>query len=221
MYSKIYNWTKTLLGKTLAILAGVVIVMTFVDFLLKWQIYPYIFSTIYMLFRVLYKFAFESLVLICIALLALFLWRLHKKFVSSKPNALEKQILDTKTSLENQVKKISDSVTDQIKSVDTRLSDKMFEIERTLVDFEIENHRDKNQVGEVSMMIKKLNMDIKRKWGAENTLLEIKEYIKKSGMPNYYLEDLHNALKGIPDSLKIVGDEILKLAQERLYNPNK
>ena len=38
-------------------------------------------------------------------------------------------------------------------------------------------------------------------------------------MPNYFLEDLHKALKGVPDSLKIVADEILKLAQEKLYNP--
>ncbi|HCI05392.1 TPA: hypothetical protein DEX28_01465 [Patescibacteria group bacterium] len=219
MYSKIYNWIKTFLGKILAILAGLIVFMTFIDFLLKWQIYPYLFSIVSMLFRVLYEFAFESFVLVCLALLVLSSWRLHRKFVSSKPNVLEKQIVDIKTSLETQIKKSSDSSAAQVKSVDDKLSDKIFEIERTLVDFEIENHRSKNQVGEISKMIKKLNMDIKRKWGVEDTLLEIKEYIKKKDMPNYYFEDLHNALKNVPGSLKMIADEILKLAQEKLYNP--
>lgn len=219
MFSKMYNGTKTLVGKILAVLATSVVVMTFIDYLLKWQIYPYIFNAVFVLFKVLYNFAFESFTLISLATLTVFVWKLHKKFIASKPHALEKQILDIKSSLEAQIKKLSDSNTAQAKSVETRLGDKLFEIERTLVDFEIENHRAKNQVGEISMMIKKLNMDLKRRWGAENDLLEIREYIKKSGMPNYFLEDLHNALKGVPDSLKIIADEILKLAQEKLYNP--
>jgi hypothetical protein len=219
MFSKIYNGTKTFLVKALAVLAAIVVVMTFVDFLLKWQIYPYIFNGIFVLLKIIYALAFEVFVLTWLIILSIIIWRLHKKFSASKPNALEKQILDIKAALEVQIKKSSDSVTTQVKSVETRLNEKVFEMERTLVDFEIENHRAKNQVGEVSMMIKKLNMDIRRKWGAEDTLLEIKEYIKKSGMPNYFLEDLHNALKGVPDSFKIVADEILKLAQEKLYNP--
>lgn len=219
MFSKIYNRTKTFLGKALAVLAAIVVFMTFVDYLLKWQIYPYIFNGIFVLIKIIYAFAFETFVLIWLIILSIIVWRLHKTFSASKPNTLEKQILDIKTALEAQIKKSSDSVTTQFKSIEIILNEKVFEIERTLVDFEIENHRAKNQLGEVSMMIKKLNMDIKRKWGAEDTLLEIKEYIKKSGMPNYFLEDLHNALKGVPDSLKIVADEILKLAQEKLYNP--
>ncbi len=219
MLSKIYNGTKTFLGKAMAVLAAIVVVMTFVDFLLKWQIYPYIFNGIIILLKIIYLFAFETLVLTWLTILSIIVWRLYKKFAASKSNALEKQILDIKTALEAQIKKSSDFVSTQVKSVETRLSEKTFEIERTLVDFEIENHRAKNQVGEVAMMIKKLNMDTKRKWGADNTLLEIKEYIKKSGMPNYFLEDLHDALRGVPDSLKIVSDEILRLAQEKLYNP--
>lgn len=219
MFSKIYNGTKTFLGKVPAVLAAIVVVMTFVDFFLKWQIYPYIFNGIFVLLKIIYAFAFETFVLTWLIILSIIVWRLHKKFSASKLNALEKQIADIKTALETQIKKSSDFVTTQVKSVETRLNEKMFEMERTLVDFEIESHRAKDQVGEVAMMIKKLNMDIKRKWGAEDTLLEIKEYIKKSGMPNYFLNDLHNALKGVPESLKIVADEILKLAQEKLYNP--
>ena len=217
--AKIYNWTKTFLGKAIAVLTGIVLMMTFADYLFKLQIYPYLLSIISVPFRVLYEFAFESFVLVCLVLMALFSWRLHKKIASSKPNALEKQILDIKIFLETQIKKSSDSYTTQIKSIYGKLNDRIFEIERTLVDFEIENHRSKNQVGEISMMIKKLNMDNKRGWGAENTLLEIREYIKKSGMPNYFLDDLHKALKDVSESLKIVADEILKLAQEKLYNP--
>jgi hypothetical protein len=221
MYSKTYNWTKAFISKALPKLVGLVVFMTFIDFLLKWQIYSYIFATVSTLSSLLYRFAFETFVLICLLLLALSLWIFYKKFVNSKPNALEKQVLDIKTSLEAQLKKISDSSVTKIKDVETIFNNKIFEIERALVEFEIEKHRSKGQVGEVSMMIKKLRMDIKRKWGAEDTLLEIKGYIKKNGMPNYYINDLHEAIKVVPDSVKIVGDEIIKLAQENLYNPNE
>jgi len=221
MYSKIFNWTKTFLGKALAILTAAVAVMTFIDFLLKWQIYSYLFSVITAFFGVLHELAFEVFVSGSLVALTLFLWKLQRQFIASKPNALEKQILDTRTQLESQIKKNSDATGVQIKAIETRLNNKLFELERTLVDFEIENHRNKNQVGEVSMMIKKLGMDNKSGYGAEDTLLEIKEYIKKSGMPNYFLEDLNKALKGIPEGLGIVRDEILKIAQERLYNPRK
>ena len=94
--AKIYNWTKTFLGKAIAVLTGIVLMMTFADYLFKLQIYPYLLSIISVPFRVLYEFAFESFVLVCLVLMALFSWRLHKKIASSKPNALEKQILDIK-----------------------------------------------------------------------------------------------------------------------------
>lgn len=219
MYLKIYNWTKTFLAKALGILAALVLVMTFVDYLLKWQIYPYIFRTVSISSGVFYKFAFEIFVLVCLASLALLYWKIRKEVLSSKSNMLEKQIVDTKTLLEGQIKKVSDFVSLQTKGVESRLSEQIFDIKQTMIDFEIENYRTKGQVGEVSKMIEKLQMDVKRGWGAEDTLPEIKEYIKKSGMPNYFLDDLHKALKGVPDSLKRLGEETLKLAEEKLYKP--
>ena len=131
--------------------------------------------------------------------MALCLWKLHKKFISSKPNALEKELGDTKNIIETQIKKVSDFNTTQIKNMEARLDDRLFKVERTIVDFQIESYRNKGQVGEIAAMIEGLKMDIKRGWGAEDTLLEIKECINKNGMPNYFFNDLHLALKGVPE----------------------
>lgn len=216
--SKIYNWTKTFIGRVLAIVASIVVVMTFVDYLLKWQIYPYLLHNVTRLLGILYQFAFESFLLLCLVLLFFFFLKLQRRVGNLKPAALEKQITETKTALETQVKKLSDSTSTQIKSIESRFDGKIFDIKHTIVEFEIEYHRNKGQVGEVSKMVEKLGMDLKRGWGAEDTLLEIKEYIKKRGMPNYFLDDLHKILEKLPSSMKGIGDEILKLAQERLYN---
>src|SRR3989344_6345550 len=116
MYSKIFNWTKTFLGKALAILTAIVVVMTFIDFLLKWQIYPYLFSVVTAFFGVLHEFAFEVFVSVSLVVLTLFLWKLQKQFIGSKPNALEKQILDTRTHLESQIKKNSKGLSWILKS---------------------------------------------------------------------------------------------------------
>ena len=216
---KILHWAKTLLGKIMTIIAVVVLVMTFIDFLLKWRIYPYLINTSTGLLKLLYQFAFESFVLLCLVFLFFSFRKLQKRLENSKPDALEKQITTLRTATEAQIKKLSESTANQIKSIENRFNDKFFGIQYTIVEFEIEHHRSRGQVGEVSKMIEKLGMDLKREWGAENTLLEIREYIKKSGMPNYFFDDLYKTLERLPSSMKGIGEEILKLAQEGLYDP--
>jgi len=215
----IFGYTKTFIGKVVAFLAAIVVIMTFVDFLLKWQIYTFLLSVTNKLFEILSQFAFEAFILLWLVLLSYLFWRLHKQVKDSKPNELHEEITNLKSTLEAQIKKLSETTNSQIKTIDNRINNKVFDIEYTLVKFEIERYRSKNQVGEVAQMIKKLDMDSKRGWGFEDTLLEIKEYIKKSGMPSYFLDDLHKSLEKLPDSVKGFGDETLKLAQERLYNP--
>ncbi len=99
----------------------------------------------------------------------------------------------------------------------TTLEKEIFEIRRSLVEFEIENHLKKRQVGAMRKMIEKLEMDIKRTWGADDTLVEIKQYILEHGMPNYYFTDLQNVLEKLTPEFKLLKDEILKLAQEKIY----
>lgn len=217
--NKILNWAKTFLGKIITVIATVVIIMTFVDFLLKWQIYPYILNIVAKLLELLYLFAFESFVLLGLVFLFFSFWKLQKRVANSKPDALEKQIANLKVAVETQIKKLSDSTTTQIKSTENRFNQQFSDIKYTIVEFEIEHHRNKEQVGEILKMIEKLEMDLKRGWGAENTLLEIREYIKKSGMPNYFFGNLCKTLKKLPSNMKSIGEEILKLAQEKLYNP--
>jgi hypothetical protein len=221
MYSKIFNWTKTFVGRIITVLAGIVVVMTFMDFLLKWQIYSYLFDITTSFLALFYKFPFEFFFLSCLVLLSFFIWRLNKQLINSRPGALEKKIIDTKNSLEVQMKKNLDLNTSQIKKVEDNTKEQLLDIRRIIVDFEIENHRNKNQVGEVSKLIEKLGMDIERGWGTEDTLLEIKEYIKQKGLPTYFLNDLDRTLKDVPGNLNKLRDEILNLAQEKLYNPYK
>ena len=217
MYLKIFNLTKTFTGKTSTFLAAAVVVMTFIDYLLKWQIYPYLFNILAPFFGVLYKFAFESFVLICLVFLTFSVWKLRKQLIISKPNALEKQILDTKVQLENQIKKNSESIVFQMKALETRLDGRLFNVERTVVDLEIEDHKKKKQVGAMAMLLKKLAMSKRQGWGEEDTLFEIKEYIKDRGMPSTYLAEFNKSLAGCSDDLKILKDDVYKLAQEKLY----
>lgn len=130
---------------------------------------------------------------------------------------MEEQIraLDIKIDKENRA--TQDASEKLIKSEVANLEEKIFDIEYTLVDFEIKHHRSKNQVGELSNMIKKLHMDIKRGWGAEDTLMEIREYIKKSGMPHFYIEDLNKAIDHVNSDFSVLTNEIKTLSQEKLY----
>jgi Ca2+/Na+ antiporter len=193
--------------------------MTLIDYVLKWKIYFFLFSWTVPTIIFIYKHAFQAIIALCVVVLFFLYWKLYRRVKNSKNDSLEKQITELKTSVGAQLKKVSESTSAQIKAIETRLNDKIFDIEYTLVEFEIESHRSKNQVGEISMMIIKLGMDLKRGWGAEDSLLEIREYIKKQGMPNYYLSELTTKIKVVPESFKPLGEEILKLAQERLYNP--
>jgi len=205
----------------MAILASVVVLMTFVDYLLKWKIYSYLFDKLSILFSLFCKFPFELFIVIYTAVLTIIIFRMRKEIKNSKLGTLEKELTDAKNSFQNQIKKTSDSIAIQINSVQNNFEDEIFDIKKTIIDFEIEKFRSKGQVGEISKMIEKLGMDIKARFGAESTLPEIKEYIKKSGMPNYYLDDLHKVLKNLPESLKRLGEETLKLAEESLYDPTK
>ncbi len=218
---KIYFWTKTLIGKIITIITSLVALMTLIDYLLKWQIYSYLFDKLSRLFILVCKYPFELFILICLIIITVIIFRIRKEVKNSKLGILEKELVDAKNSFQNQIKKSSDSIAIQIKSIQTKFENEIFDIKRTIIDFEIEKFRDKGQVGEISRMIEKLEMDIKAGFGAEETLPEIREYVKKSGMPNYYLDDLHKVLKNLPESLKRLGEETLKLAEEKLYSPRK
>ena len=161
----IFNYTRTFLGKTIAFLAMVVVLMTFFDYLFKWQIYSFLLSTTNKLFEIFSLFIFESIALVWLIVLSYLFLRLQKQVKESKPNELHEQITILKTEVKDLIKKFSESSASQIKS------------------------------------------------------LEINEYISRSRMPSYFLDDLHKSLKKLPDSLKGFGDEVLKLAQEKLYNP--
>lgn len=142
---------------------------------------------------------------------------MYKKFEESKPNILEEQIKALDSKVNKDTKAIQEASERLIKSKVANLKEKIFDIEYTLVDFEFEHHRSKNQVGELSNMIKKLYMDIKRGWGAEDTLMEIREYIKKSGIPHFYIEDLNKALELVNSDFSVLTNEIKILSQEKLY----
>jgi hypothetical protein len=86
-----------------------------------------------------------------------------------------------------------------------------------IVELEIENFRSNHQVGELSSLIKKLHMDMESGWNVRDTLMEIREYIKKSGMPHYYIEDLNKALKPLDEDFSVLKNEITTLSKEKLY----
>lgn len=99
------------------------------------------------------------------------------------------------------------------------LEEKIFDLKRSLVEFEIEHHLKKGQIGAMRKMIDKLEMDLKRGWGEDDTIMEIKDYIVESGMPKYYLDDLTKAIEKMPKKLEHINKEVLELAQKRLYDP--
>ncbi|MCH7883171.1 hypothetical protein IIA95_02025 [Patescibacteria group bacterium] len=101
------------------------------------------------------------------------------------------------------------------------LEEKTFNLRRSLVNFEIEGHLKKGQVGAMRKMIEKLEMDIKKGWGEESTILKIKDYIAEKGMPSYYFDNLSKVVKKMPEKFKSINTEVLALAQKNLYDPNK
>ncbi len=212
--NKIKDIFKDLWGKIITILTAVVLFFTFVDFFIKWKMWIFIFSLLLSLFIFIWSHIFETAVLLWLVILTVyFLINRSKNPKVTKENEkldlIEKRLSDT-------IKKQTD-LDAKIKSVESKLDNKIFDIERSLVDFEIEEHLKKSQVGALAMMLKKLTMDIKRGWEVDDTLFEIKDYIKNHGMPHFYFTDLNKALGEIPDDFKLLKEEILKLAQEKLY----
>lgn len=216
---KIFNYTKTLYGKIFSITAALVVFMTFGDFLFKWNIYSFLYSYTDFLWNKMTPYIFEIFIISLIFLILYYLKKLNNRINSSKPNELSNKVDDLKIEFEQQVKKVLEANVAQTKGLEKKMSDKIFDIEYSLVEFEIERYRSNNQVGEVSQMIKKLNMDLQRGWGADETLLEIKAYIERSGMPSYFLDDLHKSIEKLPASIKGVGDTVFNLAQSKVYNP--
>ena len=92
-------------------------------------------------------------------------------------------------------------------------------LKRMIVELEIENFRNGRRVGELSSLIKKLHMDLETGWRVGDTLMEIRGYIKKSGMPHFYVEDLNKALKLVSEDFSVLKKEIATLSQEKLYKP--
>lgn len=87
-----------------------------------------------------------------------------------------------------------------------------------IVELEIERFRSNGQIGEISKLIEKLQMDVERedKHSIRDTLMEIREYIKKGSMPHYYVEDLNKVLKLVEEDFSILANEIKVLSQEKL-----
>jgi len=132
---------------------------------------------------------------------------------------IEKELEAVKSVLQinwhtNAVKKIRE---DLIRTMEVVSSGNTSSLKRMIVESEIENFRSGHQVGELSSLIKKLHMDLEKGWRVEDTLMEIREYIKKSGMPHFYIEDLNKALKLVGEDFSVLKKEIATLSQEKLY----
>lgn len=216
------NFTKNFLNSNfIKILGALVLIFTFLDFLLKWKIFLYLQYVAAFLFinllSLINNFPFEIITSIYLVIITALSLNSLKKIEGTKSSELEKQLIDIKGQLEEQKRKNAADLATQVKSVTNQLDRKIFDIEYRMVELEIESFRNKKQVGELSMLIKKLEMDKKRGWGIEDTLFEIKEYIKENGMPNYYFEDLNRTLEGVLDSFKGIKEDIRELAKEKFY----
>ncbi len=90
-----------------------------------------------------------------------------------------------------------------------------------IVDLKIEHHLKKNQVGALKGMIDKLNLRIDRGWNVESELAMIKKYITESGMPDFYLRDLTTSINKVSEDFKVLKEQILELASNRVYDPTR
>lgn len=106
---------------------------------------------------------------------------------------------------------------DLIRMIEAFSSGNVSPLKRMIVEMEIENFRSGQRVGELSSLIKKLHIDLEKGQRVEDTLMEIREYIKKSGMPHFYIEDLNKVLKLVSDDFSVLKKEIATLSQEKLY----
>jgi hypothetical protein len=123
-------------------------------------------------------------------------------------------------SLNTEISKSIGDIGGKLSSIQDNFSsmkNEMSGMKEDLLDLKIEYHLKKNQIGAIRGMIDKFDITIKKKWGVEGALLQIKEYIKEHGMPDIYLPDLIKSLKNVLEDHKVIKDEILKLANEKLY----
>ncbi len=132
---------------------------------------------------------------------------------------IERELEDVKNVLQikwhtNALSKIRE---DLIRTMEAVSSGNTSPLKRMIIELEIDNFRSRHQVGELSSLIKKLHMDLENGRRVEDTLMEIREYIKKSGMPHFYVEDLNKVLKLVSDDFSILKKEIATLSQEKIY----
>jgi hypothetical protein len=124
-------------------------------------------------------------------------------------NTLLSKLKDSEKSLDRDIKStISDT---------ENMKREIKVIRRTLIEFEIDRHANKGQIGAISKTIKKLAMDIESGYGIEDDLVEIKKYIEKSGMPSYFIKDLTKTLDKCPKEFDWLKSEIMELAQKEIY----
>ncbi len=211
------------------ILTIAVLFFTFIDYWTKWKMWAFICSILVGLFMFLWPYAFEIITVVWFVILTHHVFKNRNKNLratgeNEKIDISEKHLNEKLSIIEKrlneEINKKGVSFDNKLKLLESKLDRKILEIESSLVNFEIEDHLNKKQVGAMSQMIKKLNIDIKRGFGEEDTLFEIKEYIKDKGMPHFYLPDLTNTLAKVPDGFKFLKEDILKLAQEKLYKVN-
>lgn len=114
----------------------------------------------------------------------------------------------------NAVKKIRE---DLIRTMEAVSSGNISPLKRMIVELEIENFRSGHQVGELSSLIEKLHLDLKTDVYVKDDLMEIREYIKKKGMPHFYIEKLNKTLNLVSEDYSMLKKDISTLSQEKLY----
>lgn len=217
MYKKILFWCTPKVKKAMTVIVVITTLLTFFDFVQKWKIYPFIYNKILVLFNFVLNNTFEAFASIILFALTLFLYLLYRRVIDSKPDALELRISSLEQKLPTTLTQAMTHTEEKIKASESTLSDRIFNIEWSMIDGEIEDHKRKNQIGAMSCLIKKLKMARKRGWGIEDVLFEMREYIKEHSMPSVYFEDLCKELKRCSEDLDILKNEIITLAQEKLY----
>lgn len=151
-------------------------------------------------------------VVLIFMVLTLFVW--FRKLLK-----MEKDLEAVKSVLQinwhtNVVKKIRE---DLIRTMEAVSSGNISPLKRMIVELEIENFRSGHQVGELSSLIEKLQMDLKSDTYVKDDLMEIREYIKKSGMPHFYIEKLNKVLNLVGEDYSMLKKDISTLSQEKLY----
>jgi hypothetical protein len=207
-------WKEIIIGFT-----ALSAIFAVVDYLTKWKILFFLKATVLNIWSVILSNFINTLFFLWILILTIFLIKRGSK----KPEIEEirKELLKiTKNEISTSAKGLLENFRNQISSISSSIKsiqNQVIDLKRSVIDFEIDKHLSKNQIGAISKMIEKLEMDIKRGWGIEDTLYEIKEYIKNHGMPSVYLVNLNRTLGRVPDDFRILKEEILSLTKEKLY----